>query len=85
MQPRPGVSPDDYVKRLVAGSLSLVIRCVLMACYRYHVQDDPLLSDDIFEWLVAVLKADPGLRRLHPHGLLMGDGHLEAGSGFDLK
>ena len=77
---------DTYVVALVRRKPVMAIPHFLLASYHYYVEDDPILSDWVFDdVLVKTLlsyRSDPPFH-VHSH-LLPWDG-LEAGSGFMVK
>lgn len=47
---------NNYFKKQVDKSKNLAVPLYLIAAYAYYVEDDPLISDDCFDWLAKFLK-----------------------------
>lgn len=46
---------DKLCRRKVGTIPNLLVPWYLMACYAYYVEDDPILSDDCYDWLCKEL------------------------------
>jgi NAD-dependent DNA ligase len=72
---------DDYVEGVIAAHPNALIPHYLMACYAYYVQDNPLISDRLFDVITKRLIAEyDTLEHIHKEHITMDD--LVAGTGF---
>lgn len=58
--PRPAIDEEAagrYVMALCGGNPNLLIPHYLIACFMYYVEDAPVLSDAVFDWLVSEVAA----------------------------
>lgn len=70
--------------RLVSAKPNLAVPWFILASYAYYQQDDPIISDDMFDWLVVMLKHYwPNLTHPHRDRITLED--LETGSGNALR
>jgi len=84
---------DTYVVALVRRKPVMAIPHFLLASYHYYVEDDPILSDWVFDdvlvkTLLSLRTNSPSpehLGSLHVHSHLIPWDGLEAGSGFMVK
>lgn len=47
---------NNYFHRQVNRSINLAVPLYLIAAYAYYIEDDPVISDDCFDWLAKLLK-----------------------------
>lgn len=70
---------DMRMKRVVLQNISAGVSWYLMAAYAYYELDDPILTDDAFDWLgKTLLKRWPEVSHRHSH--MISEDDLRAGS-----
>lgn len=80
----PKHTPDDYVRGLIGHNANLLVPHYLMACYLYYIEDDPLITDALFDWITKRLMAEwETIEHWHKEYITWDD--LVAGTGFALK
>ena len=47
---------NNYFYKQVKSNINLAVPLYLIAAYAYYIEDDPLISDDCFDWLAKLLK-----------------------------
>jgi len=47
---------NTYFYKQVKSNINLAVPLYLIAAYAYYIEDDPLISDDCFDWLAKLLK-----------------------------
>ena len=47
---------NTYFYKQVKNNINLAVPLYLIAAYAYYIEDDPLISDDCFDWLAKLLK-----------------------------
>lgn len=47
---------NNYFYKQVNNNINLAVPLYLIAAYAYYIEDDPLISDDCFDWLAKLLK-----------------------------
>ena len=47
---------NNYFYKQVKTNINLAVPLYLLAAYAYYMEDDPLISDDCFDWLAKLLK-----------------------------
>ena len=47
---------NNYFYKQVKVNINLAVPLYLIAAYAYYIEDDPLISDDCFDWLAKLLK-----------------------------
>nr|WP_316651493.1 hypothetical protein [uncultured Gellertiella sp.] len=71
------------MERIIGASADTLVPHYLMACYAYYVEDDPLISDQLFDHITKRLINElPALT--HPHKDLITMDDLIAGTGYAL-
>lgn len=79
-----GGKADTHVRHLVTTNPNLLVPHYLMACYAYYVEDDPLLSDKLFDEMSRELLARwDDIKHWHKDLILRDD--LVAGTGYAIK
>lgn len=53
-----GVLLNNYFHQQVNKNINLAVPLYLIASYAYYIEDDPVISDDCFDWLAKTLKDD---------------------------
>lgn len=67
------------MRQLIDTNIHLCIPWYLMASYAYYKEDDPIISDAQFDWLVKrTMKDWDDIEHMHKHCILYED--LQAGS-----
>lgn len=82
--PRSRKVLDDMARGRVTANRNMIVPWVLMAGYAYYVHDQSMLSDELFDELMATLKGS-WLSVKHRHKKLISMDHLKAGTLYDLK
>jgi NAD-dependent DNA ligase len=47
---------NNYFYKQVNKNINLAVPLYLIAAYAYYIDDDPLVSDDCFDWLAKLLQ-----------------------------
>jgi hypothetical protein len=47
---------NNYFHKQVNTNINLTVPLYLIAAYAYYIEDDPLITDDCFDWLAKLLK-----------------------------
>ena len=70
---------DVHMYKAVKRSVNLYVPWYLMAAYAYYVEDDPILSDAVFDGMArTMLEKWENITHQHKHCITVGD--LRAGS-----
>lgn len=70
---------DDRVEELVAKNINIAIPYYIMAAYAYYKEDDPIISDALFDRLsILILENFDSIS--HPHLKYITKDDLEAGT-----
>lgn len=70
---------DVHMYRTVARSVNMYVPWYLMAAYAYYVEDDPILSDAVFDEMArTMLERWKTIEHQHKHCITVDD--LRAGS-----
>jgi NAD-dependent DNA ligase len=70
---------DQRVNELVEKNVNIAVPYYLMAAYAYYKEDDPIISDHLFDYLaLLILKNYDQIK--HPHKQLITKDDLEAGT-----
>lgn len=51
-----GVLLNNYFHQQVNKNINLAVPLYLIASYAYYIEDDPVISDDCYDWLAKTLK-----------------------------
>jgi hypothetical protein len=70
---------DQRVNELLQKSINLAIPYYLMAAYAYYKEDDPILSDGLFDYLATLILSNYDTIT-HPHKKYITKEDLEAGT-----
>ena len=70
---------DQRVNELLQKSINLAIPYYLMAAYAYYKEDDPILSDGLFDYLATLILKNYDTIT-HPHKKYITKEDLEAGT-----
>lgn len=71
------------MERIIGANADTLVPHYLMACYAYYVEDNPLISDQLFDLITKRLINElPSLT--HPHKDLITMDDLIAGTGYAL-
>lgn len=63
---KPKKDPDAYCRELVERNRNLTVPWILMGSYAYYWEDDPIISDGTFDFLMHTLR-DHWDEIEHPH------------------
>jgi hypothetical protein len=70
---------DGMCLEVLDKSPNAIVAWYLMASYAYYHEDDPILSDEVFDWLcVRFLENWNAIK--HPHKHLTDEGQLKCGT-----
>ena len=70
---------DQRVNELIEKNINIAVPYYLMAAYAYYKEDDPIISDYLFDYLaLLILKNYDQIK--HPHKRLITKDDLEAGT-----
>lgn len=47
---------NNYFYKQVKNNINLAVPLYLIAAYAYYIEDNPLITDDCFDWLAKLLK-----------------------------
>lgn len=70
---------DQRVNELLQKSINLAIPYYLMAAYAYYKEDDPIISDHLFDYLATLILKNYDTIK-HPHKKYITKEDLEAGT-----
>jgi hypothetical protein len=70
---------DQRVNELLQKSINLAVPYYLMAAYAYYKEDDPILSDGLFDYLATLILKNYDIIT-HPHKKYITKEDLEAGT-----
>lgn len=75
---------DAYVKRIIKSNPNMLVPHYLMACFLYYVQDDPVISDALFDEMSKALLAKwDSIKHWHKDLISLDD--LKAGTGYAIQ
>lgn len=74
---------DAYVEGVIAGDINRLVPHYLIACHAYYVDDEPLITDRLFDDITKrLIAAYPDITHRHKDLISLDD--LKAGTGYAL-
>jgi hypothetical protein len=81
---RAAKDPDAYVRSVTEANPNMLVPHYLMACFLYYKEDDPLISDALFDEMSKELQAKwETITHFHKHLISLDD--LRAGTGYAIQ
>ena len=74
-----GVLLNNYFHQQVNKNINLAVPLYLIASYAYYIEDDPVVSDDCYDWLAKLIK-DNWETINHFHKKYLTEDQLSAGT-----
>ena len=76
---------DHKCLQICRNNNSAAVSWVIMASYAYYIEDDPILSDEVFDGLIKQLGNSFGEWATHPNAIYVTMDRIKAGSLFDVS